>query len=342
MSHLSLLLTGQGQLRAAADTASAAVDLARRHGLATQHQTAGALLSLALVSLEWNDLGAARRHLVAATQACDAGPWRPLMIGATLVRAWLCIAEKQPHQGVAILEANRERLVAPQGASWLGRWVDATDAQLRIALGDLDTARILLDGLPDGDGGPWSAPLGIAMADLQLASGDPVAALDAVMPYVDGRAETLTGPLISAQLVAGVAANAEGDRQLERRVVEHALTLAEAEGFRQRFTPPAVRPLLGAHLERVTAHRPFIARLMDDAGPTPRRSSAPLTVAEPLSQRERVVLRYLPSRLSAAEIADDLFVSVHTVKTHMRHIYRKVHATSRREAVDRARAIGLL
>jgi di/tricarboxylate transporter len=55
-----------------------------------------------------------------------------------------------------------------------------------------------------------------------------------------------------------------------------------------------------------------------------------------------VVLRYLPSRLSAAEIADELSLSVHTVKSHQRNLYRKLSATSRREAVDRARQLQLL
>jgi LuxR family maltose regulon positive regulatory protein len=54
------------------------------------------------------------------------------------------------------------------------------------------------------------------------------------------------------------------------------------------------------------------------------------------------VLRYLPSQLSAPEIASELYVSVNTVRTHMRHIYAKVGAHSRTETVDRARDLGLL
>jgi LuxR family maltose regulon positive regulatory protein len=54
------------------------------------------------------------------------------------------------------------------------------------------------------------------------------------------------------------------------------------------------------------------------------------------------VLRYLPSNLSAREIAAELYVSTSTVKTHMRHIYEKLDAHRRTEAVDRARELGLL
>jgi DNA-binding CsgD family transcriptional regulator len=65
-------------------------------------------------------------------------------------------------------------------------------------------------------------------------------------------------------------------------------------------------------------------------------------VHDALSDAERRVLRYLPTNLTAREIADELFVSVNTVKTHMRHIYAKFDAHRRREAVERARALGLL
>jgi LuxR family transcriptional regulator, maltose regulon positive regulatory protein len=63
---------------------------------------------------------------------------------------------------------------------------------------------------------------------------------------------------------------------------------------------------------------------------------------ETLSEREQVVLRYLPSMLSAGEIAAELFVSVNTVKTHIKSIYRKLDANRRWDAVRRARQLDLL
>jgi DNA-binding CsgD family transcriptional regulator len=65
-------------------------------------------------------------------------------------------------------------------------------------------------------------------------------------------------------------------------------------------------------------------------------------VPDVLSGAERRVLRYLPTNLTAREIADELYVSVNTVKTHMRHIYATFDAHRRRDAVERARALGLL
>jgi LuxR family maltose regulon positive regulatory protein len=65
-------------------------------------------------------------------------------------------------------------------------------------------------------------------------------------------------------------------------------------------------------------------------------------LAEPLSQGETRVLRYLPTNLSAPEIARELSLSVHTVRTHVRHLFAKLGAHGRTEAVARARALGLL
>jgi len=63
---------------------------------------------------------------------------------------------------------------------------------------------------------------------------------------------------------------------------------------------------------------------------------------EPLSDRETTVLRYLPTALSKAEIASEMFVSVNTVKTHMKNIYRKLDVTDRSHAVRRARTLHLV
>ena len=66
------------------------------------------------------------------------------------------------------------------------------------------------------------------------------------------------------------------------------------------------------------------------------------TLVDPLSQSEIRVLRYLPTNLSAAEIAGELTVSVTTVRTHIRHLFLKLAAHRRTEAVLHARALGLL
>jgi LuxR family maltose regulon positive regulatory protein len=87
-----------------------------------------------------------------------------------------------------------------------------------------------------------------------------------------------------------------------------------------------------------------VGELMTDATRRlgrPRRSRAP-ELRDELSDRELAVLRLLPSSLSQREIGGELFVSLNTVKTHMKSIYRKLGASSREDAVERARELRLL
>jgi LuxR family maltose regulon positive regulatory protein len=67
-----------------------------------------------------------------------------------------------------------------------------------------------------------------------------------------------------------------------------------------------------------------------------------LPLSEALSPAEARVLRYLPTLLSLREIGDELYLSVNTIKVHVRHIYAKLEVHSRRRAAERARALGLL
>jgi len=65
-------------------------------------------------------------------------------------------------------------------------------------------------------------------------------------------------------------------------------------------------------------------------------------ILDPLTEREHAVLRFLATCLSTAEIADEMCLSVNTVKTHLAAIYRKLAASRRRDAVLRARRLELL
>ncbi|HUB22756.1 MAG TPA: LuxR C-terminal-related transcriptional regulator [Streptosporangiaceae bacterium] len=85
-----------------------------------------------------------------------------------------------------------------------------------------------------------------------------------------------------------------------------------------------------------------LADLLGDVKTPVPPAAEPPWPGEPLTQGETRVLRYLPTHLGAPEIAAELCLSANTVKTHLRHLYRKLGAHSRQEAVQRARAIGLL
>jgi LuxR family maltose regulon positive regulatory protein len=72
------------------------------------------------------------------------------------------------------------------------------------------------------------------------------------------------------------------------------------------------------------------------------RSTPPSTMVDALSDRELHVLRLLATDLSGPEVASELFVSIHTIRTHTKRIFTKLDVTSRRAAVSRARELGLL
>jgi len=102
--------------------------------------------------------------------------------------------------------------------------------------------------------------------------------------------------------------------------------------------------LLERHRRDRTSHPSLVSEILNLlAGRS--RASAPgdaEPLREPLSESETRVLRYLPTNLSMKEIAAELYVSVNTVKTHIRHLYAKLDVNRRGEAVERARALGLL
>src|SRR4029077_7254056 len=135
-----------------------------------------------------------------------------------------------------------------------------------------------------------------------------------------------------------------GDPAAAGRAIERALDLAEPDGSLGSFL---LHPAPGL-LERHARHRTAPASLLMGvrtlpAGRTPARAPAgPQRLLEPLRDSELRVLRYLPSDLTAPEIAAALYVSPNTGKTPMRTLDAKLGTHRRHEAVERARALGLL
>ena len=107
--------------------------------------------------------------------------------------------------------------------------------------------------------------------------------------------------------------------------------------------------LLERHARHRTAHAALVADIRGllagtQAGPQygAPPPSRPEPLLEPLSGSEIRVLRYLPTSLSGPEIANELYVSHNTVRTHLRHLYAKLGTHRRADTVARARALGLL
>jgi LuxR family maltose regulon positive regulatory protein len=93
-----------------------------------------------------------------------------------------------------------------------------------------------------------------------------------------------------------------------------------------------------------TAHRALAGDLLQALEQLQGRTDADYhhLLLDPLSDREEAVLRYLPTLMSKAEIASELFVSVNTVKTHTKNIYRKLGVGTRTQAVRRAKSLNLV
>jgi LuxR family maltose regulon positive regulatory protein len=74
----------------------------------------------------------------------------------------------------------------------------------------------------------------------------------------------------------------------------------------------------------------------------PAFSAQPSALLDPLTEREQQILRLLPTHLSSTEIADQLYLSKNTVRSHIGHIYDKLSVHSRVAAVERAQELGLI
>jgi LuxR family maltose regulon positive regulatory protein len=180
----------------------------------------------------------------------------------------------------------------------------------------------------------------------ELSEGNPVEARAALAPYTRaGLGEGHLGTRVEMLVLEAVARQKQFDHDGAAVCLERALALADPDDYRWPFVQagPPLRDLLTRQIRLGTAHRALVDDLLVhlDRGRAVGAES-PEDLLDPLSERERQVLRYLPTLLSSAEIAGELFVSVNTVKTHIRHIYRKLGTTRRRDAVVRARALRLL
>jgi DNA-binding CsgD family transcriptional regulator len=223
--------------------------------------------------------------------------------------------------------------------------------QTLIRLGDAERAGQALAGLDETARGE----LHNALAALRLAEGDPQAASVALAPVLDGSAPVTNLAWASQALwLEAIARDTLGDPAAAGRALEQALDLVEPDGAVLAFVLHPAPELLERHARRGTSHAALIAEIvsllasggMGGGQPPMTRGGlggiVPPRVAEPLSGSESRVLRYLPTNLSAPEIAAQLSVSVNTVRTHVRHVYEKLGTHGRAEAVERARALGLL
>ena len=131
--------------------------------------------------------------------------------------------------------------------------------------------------------------------------------------------------------------------------LKRALMLAEPEGYVRIFVdegPPMATLLQAAAKQGIAPN--YVSQLRTAFGTAEGKTPAtqpfiaqPVLASEPLSEREREVLRLLKTELSGPEIARELLVSLNTLRTHTKNIYNKLGANNRRAAVHRAEELGL-
>jgi LuxR family transcriptional regulator, maltose regulon positive regulatory protein len=350
IANLALLEALRGRLGRAGELGRLASERARGFAWSAGPQLACAHLAAAVCAYHRDDLAAASAALDRATQAALPGD-QPVRLAAAVLGAHLAAGSGRDQAEAALRHLDRS--VAATGGRpprLLAAAARAARARLLAAAGDEEAALAAL-----GPGDRQRPPAeSLVLARLRLARGDPAAAVRTLAPLLAGEpGGAVLGPAqaIEAHLLEAVANQELADHAAAVAELGRALDLAAPEGYRRAFveggTP--VRVLLADHLHWDSAHHRMVGvlleRLRAAAPATPPaggRPRAPAALVVPLSEREQVVLRYLSSRLSAGEIADELYVSLNTVKTHIKSIYRKLDTNRRWDAVKRARQLQLL
>lgn len=345
LAHLAL--SGiSGSFTLVADHGTQAVELAERHGWASDPAVGVACATIG-VGLAWQGrLDDAQPWVERAERTIRAETEPAAVLGVYYARGLLALARGRYTEALAALRAAGPlsgRLVAPPYL------VTPTRALLLLALvrlGETEQARHALAEISDTE--HESGEIRVATAALRLAEEAPGAATTVLAPVVDGAAPFIglfqNSWQAQAFLLQAIALDALGDGAAAETALERALDLAEPHAARSPFLLHPAPSLLRCHAGHRTAHAALIADIQSllagNAYPPP--SAGPPPLLGPLSDSELRVLRYLPTNLTAPEIAGELSVSRNTVKTHLRALYAKLGAHRRAEAVARARDLGLL
>jgi LuxR family maltose regulon positive regulatory protein len=155
-----------------------------------------------------------------------------------------------------------------------------------------------------------------------------------------------TGTALEILILQALAFQVRGDTAAALVPVQRALPPAEREGYARILLDEGepMAALLGAVAQRGTGSG-YVRRLLaafDGGGGTEARPATPPGLVEPLSERERDVLRLLATDLGGPDIARELVVSLNTVRTHTKNVYAKLGVNNRRAAVRKAGELGLL
>ncbi|MGH3195649.1 MAG: LuxR C-terminal-related transcriptional regulator, partial [Streptosporangiaceae bacterium] len=323
-----------GHLAEAADAASAADADARRLGFGQHFFAVDILRTLSGLALERRDLDTAE-HLTEQVLSITEQR-RPLFeFLALLDRARIWASRGQVRDALTTVEAARQALPAGASPALLAR-AGEQEALLRLSLGDPRTPAELARHLP-------AARHGLLLAKIALAAGDHHAVHEHLQAAATG--DLTPRHALVRQLLLAAAAIQRGD-PAAAGLLGGALHTARSHGFLNTVitTAPQVTGYLVEHAAPLRPD-PFTEQLVAAAlelratQPGPALSSRVL--AEPLTAAEQRILTLLPTS-TYLQIADTLYISRNTVKTHLRSIYQKLGVASRSEALQRAADLRLL
>ncbi|MGA5300028.1 LuxR C-terminal-related transcriptional regulator [Nucisporomicrobium flavum] len=336
LEHLAVIEAYRGRLGHAGRLAEQAVGLADGCGTEPDRSSVTAHVALAWVAMERYDVDEAGRHLRIADQRRRPDT-DPLTTAAYALVKSRRLQARGELRGAAKLLEDTDHQVGGRAPRWLAHEIILARARLMIAMGLAGEALEVIEGLPTP-----GLPGGAVMHAAALASAGHRDRAREVLGPVLGAVGIPSPVVIEAWLVMATVTAHDGEPEKAREALGHALRHAIPEAQRRAVHQvwAQLRRLLRDDDELAEQHRVLqgIARGADRPGAA---DTGPVLV-EPLSRREMEVLEGIAAMLPTEEIAARLFVSINTVKTHVRSILRKLSASRRNEAVRRARALGLI
>jgi ATP/maltotriose-dependent transcriptional regulator MalT len=322
-----------GRLAEAADAAGAADAEAQRLGFGQHFFAVDYLRVLSGLALERRDLDTAE-HLTERVLSITEQR-RPLFeFLALLDRAQIWAARGLVRDALTTVGAARQ-VVAGSSPALLAR-ADEQEALLRLSLGDLRAPAELASGLP-------AARRSLLLAKVALAAGNHHAMQQHVQPTAPG--DLTPRRALVRQLLLAATAIERGDRTAAN-MLGGALHLARSQGFLNTVitTAPQVTRYLVEHAARLRSD-PFtdhlVAAALEVRASQPGTAPPSQVLTEPLTAAEQRILALLPTS-TYLQIADTLYISRNTVKTHLRSIYQKLGVSSRSGALERAVDLRLL
>jgi LuxR family maltose regulon positive regulatory protein len=343
LAQLALFKALAGELHDAAGFGHAAVQIAVRNGWDEHPCAASGFLALAIAHFNWAEPDAAQDHLASAARAARRSQSRTTdclirLFGALLdARADIPAAARVAHA----VRTDIDEWGLPRSLAAMAGFFEAV---LLADAGQSDRSR---DALAR-DSMRSEAPLedAIIRARLALADGEAAEALRHLRAASPDSPAQHPACRIEALALAAVAKDLLHDDEGALELIEQALDHAQPEGFRLPLLAVGapLRDLLKRRIRAGTAQRALageVIALLEERRGAPVADQGRLLL-DPLSDREEAVLRYLPTVMSKAEIASELFVSINTVKTHTKNIYRKLGVGTRTDAVRRAKHLNLV